>query len=249
MMLTYSWVHLVRTLRHYRAGVGVTGALAYLAARPFRYTPTYARRVEGVRHPVTVRLGTTDVSVLRQVLLEQHYAVPLPFTPTRIIDAGANIGLSAVFFANRYPDAEIIAIEPDASNFRLVQQNTAPYPKIRAIQAALAPHDGESVVIDPGLGHHGFQTAAHGTGPRVPALSVASVMRHASWTHVDVLKLDIEGAERDVFATSHLWIDWVRCCMVELHDHLTPGCAEAFDRATATLAERMTRGEIHVRWR
>src|SRR5688572_4108026 len=145
--------------QHYYAALGVRGVLLFGWSKISGTHPLCRVRVPGIRHPVAVRIGTTDVSVLRQVLQECQYDVPLPSMPRFIVDAGANIGLAAVFFANKYPESEIVALEPDESNFRLLKENGRPYRNIHAVHGALWNQEGELFLIDPGTGHHGFRTA------------------------------------------------------------------------------------------
>jgi FkbM family methyltransferase len=200
---------------------------------------------------VTVRIGTTDVSVLRQVLHECHYDVDLPFSPKTILDAGANIGLAAVYFANRYPDATIVAVEPDESNVQILRENTASYPHIRVIQGALWNRDMRLRLFDPGAGHHGFQVSGtpQSTDASVQGFRVDTLMREMGWSSLDLLKVDIEGAELEVFADSEAWKHAVNACMAELHDDIKPGCTEAFTRAVAAFECRTLRGESEITWR
>ena len=86
---------------------------------------------------LAVRLGTTDISVLAKVFLETEYDVQLKRTPKTIIDAGAYTGYSTVFLAGRFPDATIVALEPEPANFRLLQSHVAELPNVIAVHAAL----------------------------------------------------------------------------------------------------------------
>src|SRR5258706_4718209 len=124
-------------IKSYHSVVGVAGATSFIFSRLTGTKPVVRTSVPGIKFPVYIRVGSTDLSVLQQVLIEQHYAFSLPLNPQVIIDAGANIGLSAVFFANQYPEALIVALEPDESNFLILQTNVAPYPLIKPIRAAL----------------------------------------------------------------------------------------------------------------
>jgi hypothetical protein len=68
----------------------------------------------------------------------------------------------------------------------------------------------------------------------VRAMSMATLMAHCGLDHIDLLKLDIEGAEKDVFEAADLqWMDRVRTIAVELHDRMRPGCGHAFFTASS----------------
>ena len=67
--------------------------------------------------------------------------MPPRFEPRSILDLGANIGIASIDFALRYPQASIIAIEPVAANFQLLQKNISAFPNIRALNVAVGKHD------------------------------------------------------------------------------------------------------------
>ena len=81
-----------------------------------------ATGVPGVLHPVRLRVRTTDIGMCHEILIKRSYRNDLPAAPEVIIDAGANIGLTSIFFANEYPNARIIAIEPEASTTRCARK-------------------------------------------------------------------------------------------------------------------------------
>lgn len=240
-------------IRHYQMAVGTMGAAAFVAARLLGRKPLFKTRIPGVKHPVWVRLGTTDASVLRQVLMERHYEFPLMPHPRVIVDAGANIGLSAVFFANKYPGAVIIAIEPEDSNFEMLQRNAQPYSQIKPMKAALWNEDKLISLVDPGQGAHGFQTVGENAGQcpllgLTQAMKLETLMKDRGFDRIDILKIDIEGAEKEVFEDSANWISHVGVVLAELHDDLKPGCGRAFAEATAGFAVGTSRGETEMRW-
>jgi hypothetical protein len=92
-----------------------------------------ARRISvpGMSHPLYMRTGTSDRSAFNEVIVKRWYDHPFPGVPQLIIDAGANVGYASVRFAELYPNADIVAIEPDRGNFAMLQQNVAPYPRVR----------------------------------------------------------------------------------------------------------------------
>ena len=108
-------------LRFYEVAVGYSGVIVYLTAKLFRTRFLAKAKVGGIM----LRVPSTDVSVYRQVFDERQYDAPLPFEPRLIIDAGANNGCSAIFFARKYPSAEIVAIEMEKGNYELMARNVA----------------------------------------------------------------------------------------------------------------------------
>ena len=129
-----------------------SGVLAIAAYRLFGQPKVIAAHPPGIRSPVLLRLKTSDESTYVQILLGGQYSFELPFSPRAIIDAGANIGMASIFFANKYPEATIIAIEAETSNFNILLKNVRPYPTIIPVHAALWNRDGEISVGEAGSG-------------------------------------------------------------------------------------------------
>jgi hypothetical protein len=105
---------------------------------------------EDIKSPFYLRLDTSDIFTFDQVFVYQGYDFDASPSPEIIIDAGANIGLASIYFANKYPEAKIIAVEPEESNFRLLRKNAAPYKNIIPLQAALWNKNEEICVVDSG---------------------------------------------------------------------------------------------------
>jgi FkbM family methyltransferase len=168
----------------------------------FHWLPRVHIRLETERFGRPVRFVVADyqdLEVVRELYVEDEYALPLPNRAEVVVDAGANIGLSTLEFRARYPDARIIAIEPDPHAFAKLARATAGDPRISAIQVAVSANDEsrtfyssrESVVS-------GFEpTRPFQTAIRVRARSLSSLLDELAIDHVDLLKLDVEGAERE----------------------------------------------------
>ncbi|HLW78907.1 MAG TPA: FkbM family methyltransferase, partial [Terriglobia bacterium] len=111
-----------------------------------------AVRIRGIRHPVFVRPGTTDPVTLLHSCMREAYGKYLPAGPAAsvrlIVDAGANLGDTTVWYLNRFPAATVIAIEPDRDNFRILSLNCAPY-GTRAVlkRAALWPDESARLTV------------------------------------------------------------------------------------------------------
>ncbi|MEP7245946.1 MAG: hypothetical protein ABI885_20020, partial [Gammaproteobacteria bacterium] len=87
--------------------------------------------------PVVVRPGTADLHVFDEVFGQNGYGFDLASSPSVIVDAGAHIGLTAAHFAARYPSAAILALEPEAGNFAVLEQQSNYHPRIIPVRAGL----------------------------------------------------------------------------------------------------------------
>jgi FkbM family methyltransferase len=192
-------------------------------------------------HLVTLRGGTTDSRVFRHVFVLRQLEFRDVVDPTVIVDAGANVGITSIFFTKRFPRAKVIAIEPEPANFVMLERNVAGLGNVVAIQAALWWKREPLAIEDPGLGDWGFQVSPAMDGT-VPVITMEDLIRTEG--RIDVLKLDIEGAEFDLFAHSDEWIDSVDAIAIELHERFRPGVTELFTSKTKSFTTRASQGEV-----
>lgn len=237
-MKTYSLRYFVRLF-------GPKGSYQYVAEK---LSPRYTRylvRPKDTSLQLTLRRKTTDLSIFKQVWINQEYAFEMGCSPRTIIDAGANIGMSAAYFAWRYPTARIVAIECEKSNFDLLRINTEALPNVIPLHAALWHEDATIFLHDDMDREAAFTVSAAGGAERdrVQARSLASIGKEFGLGDIDLLKVDIEGAEKEVFENAAPWIKRVGTIAIELHDRMREGCARAFDEATKDFEDRTTRGE------
>ena len=198
-------------------------------------------QVPGLAHPVAIRAGTADVSTFEHIFVWNDYDLAFPAVVRTIIDAGANTGLAAVFFANRFPEAKIISIEPEAENFEILRRNTAPYPNIVALHAALWGEDTFLGIANPDARVDSYRFEVGAGQQRVEAFSVQSILQRYGLHRIDILKIDIEGGETAVFESKPPWIRQVGMFVIELHN---TDAEIAFSDATASLrARRWRHGE------
>jgi FkbM family methyltransferase len=188
-------------------------------------------------HQVHLRIDTSDFCAYRDVLIfkSKSYDPGIPdFIPSTIVDAGAHIGMASILFALKYPRARIIAIEPEAENFAALVRNTAPYKTITPVRAALWREDGEVTLGQSNAHPKGaFQIVENGS-QRVRAIKMDTLMRETGIYTIDFLKVDIEGAEIEVF-DSCPWIGNVQVIAIELHDRVRPGCSSVVQTAARGL--------------
>jgi FkbM family methyltransferase len=183
-----------------------------------------------------LRPDTSDLYTFDQVFIQDQYKLKYPFEPRTIIDAGANIGLSAVYFSHRFPNAEIVAVEPDKANFAVLQQNCAKYPHIDAHCAGVWSTDSHLKIINAEATNNSFRVVE--TTPddanAIPAVCISTIMQQHNWSVIDLLKVDIEGSEKEIFSTNYeAWLPNVRMLLVEVHDHMQMGSSAAVFRATS----------------
>lgn len=191
----------------------------------------------GDEHRLFARAGTSDLAAFEHVF-SGAYALELPVEPRVIVDLGANVGYASVFFALHYPGARVLAIEPEPSNIALLRRNVASLPAVEVIEGAAWPHAGWLMLEDPGKGRWGFRVREVGEHGTVRAVTVPDLIEQAGGGFVDLLKIDIEGSELELFSEATNWLDQVGALVIELHDRFRPGCRDAVDRALATAAPR-----------
>ena len=90
---------------------------------------------------ISIRPATGDIFILYEVLAFDSYLIADaaldPASVKTVVDCGANIGLTGLFLAARYPKARVICVEPDPQNFALLKANISGEPRIVAVQAAI----------------------------------------------------------------------------------------------------------------
>ncbi len=204
----------------------------------------YARlRVPGLKAPVAIRNNPSDYATFREVLVREDYGLPAGFVPETILDAGANIGLTSVFLASRFPAAQLVSVEPDEGNFSQLKLNARAYPNIHPVRAGIWPRSCLLKLVDTGEGHNAYQVREipSGTEEGLNAISPRNIMDERGWASIDLLKVDIEGAELELFRSEvEGWLPHTRILFVETHDRMRPGCAQALFSALKEYAYSCT---------
>lgn len=187
-----------------------------------------------------LRAGMTDLYTFEEIFLDQIYRAELPRPPAVIVDAGANVGYACLWFRRRYPHARLIAVEPDRDNLALMHRNLAGLDKVTVVEAALWPRPARLCFRDPHAGKDAMQVtdeipveSGRPCDNGITAITVDDICRRFGLERIDLLKIDIEGAEKDLFSGDTAWLAQVSAIVIELHERLRPGCALAFYQAMA----------------
>jgi len=199
----------------------------------------------GLRRPFFFRASSAaDKAVIEQIFHMQHYNLsPYPLSQNLkeyanavtarddsllVVDAGANIGASAIYLTQLHPRIHVCAVEPEHGNFSLLKTNCTGLP-ITPIQAAVACEVGKLWLSDPGVGDWGFRVS-HSTGQyEVEAITMNDIFARFDLQKYRPLicKIDIEGSEKDLFRANDAWIDQFPLIVIELHDWLLPGTSNS----------------------
>jgi FkbM family methyltransferase len=201
-------------------------------------TARIAIRLDGTEVEVLVRKDASDLDVVREVLLERCYDFPYErFCPrvATIVDLGANVGVAAAFFAARFPAADILCVEPVEESVEVLRLNAGrartPW---RVEQAVAASHVGVCDLYVSGwwatattipeiaerrtrLEHRAEHLLA--LPPRqAQAMTIDELMRRHSIRDVDLLKIDVEGAERDLLQGPGAWLEATQAIVLDIHE-------------------------------
>jgi tetratricopeptide (TPR) repeat protein len=170
--------------------------------------------------PLRHRDTEEDRAVIRKVFTDRVYAldefqdrpalaryddVAALGGPPLIVDCGAHIGASSVWFALRHPEARVIAVEPDPANYALLRENAAGLPRIEPVRCTIAARAvGEPVSEAPGI-------------------TIEQILEMARDAIPFMLKVDLEGVEHELFSSHWRQLARFPVVIVELHDGLLPG--------------------------
>lgn len=193
---------------------------------------------KSLKHPVYCRFGTSDFWVFIQLFIEEEYSrLGKVESPNLIIDCGANVGYSSAYFLNKYPQAHVIAVEPDSDNFNLCCKNLAPYSKrVSLVHSAIWSNKVGLVICrdyPDDCNEWGISVRAcrEGEIPDLWATDIGSLIEESEFNNIDILKVDIEKSESVVFSCNYDWLDKVKYIAIELHGK---ECEEAFFKALSS---------------
>lgn len=233
----------VETAKRLVPSLGFIPALIYVAQRlRVKITKTnipFTLFSRAVQHPLRCRPHTSDMDVFNDIFVYREYRCLDDINNAGlIIDCGANVGYSSAYLLDRFPKARVIAIEPDPSNFTVLENNLAPYKdRARTICSAVWSHSVGLVLSDTIFGDgrewsRQVREARPTEHPTITATDIGTLLRESKYERISILKIDIEGAESVIFSSSGLdWLGKVDNLVIELHGN---ECRSIFMRAIAS---------------
>lgn len=143
-----------------------------------------------------------DYGLLHEVFVQEEYHVDLAGEPEVIVDLGSNIGVSILYFRLRYPRARIYGFEPDPENYQRLQQHAHSLKGVQLQNMAVWSSDGQvEFFTDSDWGSS--SSIARRERRHSPTIAAAktldTILSELQVDQIDLLKFDIEGAEKDVF--------------------------------------------------
>ena len=227
-------VEFMKKFYYYEKYGGIKSAINFLL---LGFSKNSTKYIELSHNSLYVRPATTDLLVAIDTFVHEELGNIRCTNPSTIIDAGAYIDTSAIYFAKKYPSARVYAIEPEDGNYDIMLKNIAPYNNIIPIKAALWDVETNCSILARGTGEWGYAMVGSNSGQfrnksKIRCISMFSILQKYNIDFIDILKIDIEGSEKRVLENSIDWIDKVNVIVIELHDRIIPGCEKAFYEAT-----------------
>lgn len=193
------------------------------------------------REPIQMTTSSADVATLLEIADRQVYKLPqslaerVAYKP--VIDIGGHIGLAAVYFANQFADSRVVSFEPNPRNYDYLLANAEAYEgQIKAVNAAVASQPGYTVGRPVGrIENHVtrvYQGSPKDGQEAIRAWSPDEIAQEVN-EDIGLLKVDIEGAEKDLFDSGAMdgLLGSTQIMVVETHDMYQPGSALAVHEA------------------
>jgi len=192
----------------------------------YRFLPlprvTVKLRHPAAKYPVYCRMGTTDMGVFRLIFgMREYDCLDEIKNPALLLDCGANVGYASVYFLSRFPQAYVVAVEPDPENFAMLQKNLAPFAgRYTAFHSAVWSRKA-SVAVRRNAGGAAAITVTESPQEgevSLESMTIGELMAGRS-ERIAILKIDIEGAEKELFSANYdSWLARTDNIVIELHD-------------------------------
>ena len=196
------------------------------------YTALFARReytkirINGCDSQFLIRVNNSiDRNVLDYVFIKKYHLPPKEFliiTNSVIVDLGSNIGATLIDLSLRYPDSKIIGYEMNRANFEIAEKNTRGFGNIKIIHQAIWNRSCE-INYDLENQSDAFTVLSSKESiyksEKVLCTTLPELFISNKIEKIDFLKMDIEGAELDIFDSPDIqWLKKVKSINIEFHN-------------------------------
>jgi FkbM family methyltransferase len=236
------------------SNLGLASLLRLHLQKRFGRKPAFQLSSKFLHHHIIVRRDTSDLLAFHQTLVNREYSCLDNIDANLIVDLGANVGYTAAYFLSRFPHCELLAIEPDPENYAALKDNLTPYGKrCQVFHAAVWPRIEPLRFRQPVVRGNEWSRSIEASDTVDPSIGSVVTMPwlfdRAGGRRVSILKIDIEGAERELFEADTDWLKLVDNIIIELHSDsarriflsaLSEYSFEMFNRGDLTYCLRLT---------
>ena len=217
-------------LFHLGNAVRLPGAVT-LGARERKWR-RHRLRLAGRAVDLWMRPYNGDLFVFYEVFMGHAYHVPDALARglralgdehqgLNIVDLGANVGLTTAYLSLYFPGSRFACVEPHPDNLALLKRNAGLLgQRVRVMEGAAAASSG-AWMFDTSAPSWGGRLLKEGSGVQVASFSIPDIMARSEFGTVDLLKVDIEGAEQQIFGSNTQWLEHVNLIAIELHGSYT----------------------------
>lgn len=211
-----SWLRLIiHTKAHSWSAAGKS-------RRPGEDPVHYALRLDGQPATIALRTQQGDLQIFYDIWWKRSYQLPsgIFLQATTIVDLGAHVGMTSLFFNIHAPQATIYAVEADPGNYQLFCRNLSSAiqnGRVIPVQAAIHARQ-QPVYLQKETYSYNTHVADRPTEYMVAGMRLSDLIGTHHLDRIDILKIDIEGAERCLLQEADTWLPITRNILIELHD-------------------------------
>lgn len=176
-------------------------------------------------HPCDLHLRTYngDIGIFYEIFWKKMYDISTDIlqNPKTIVDLGAHIGLVSIFYKTKFPSAKAYAIEGSKKNAELLRKNLSNFSSTHPFHNVIHSKDGYIHFLEDGLYSYNTKISETGEGEPTECICMNTFMRENNIDKIDLLKIDIEGAEKKILKENNEWLHHVDNIIIELHPPYT----------------------------
>ena len=158
-----------------------------------------------------------------QKVVEQYKENFVNTNKLNIIDAGANIGLTSLFLHDNFEEPIIVCLEPEKDNYKVLEYNLMDKKNIYKINGGLWSSNTFLNLISDFRDKNdwSFRVEETNDSSGIKAYSINQIVKEYNFEYIDILKIDIEGSEKQIFTANNVdlsFLNSTKCIAIEIHD-------------------------------
>ena len=204
------------------------GLKIFFGVRRARSKDLLSFKIPGLKENVLIRRKSSDFLVFEEIFIDECYKISPCGEIKYIVDAGANIGLAALYFMWQFPNVKIICIEPESANFTLLKKNTQNYSNVIRYKAGLWNKKGFLKITNSKDESWAFMVEEISIQEgNLRTVTIEDILAENPTDRIDIIKIDIEGSEKEVFEKNIDWVEKTKYLIVEIHEDTRIGAKKS----------------------